>query len=83
VEAPLDALTEAVAALYAHVYAVPVEAVREAARHRAVAMDISDRWVDAGRDPASPDIAAERAELVEGYRLLRVAVGTPAGTASG
>jgi hypothetical protein len=83
VDGPVDELTGAVAALYAHVYAVPVDSVREAARHRAVAMDISDRWVAAGRDPASPAIAVERAELIEGYRLLRAAVGAAAGTASG
>jgi hypothetical protein len=79
----LDELTGAVAALYAHVYSVPVGAVREAARHRAVAMDISDRWVAAGRDPASPDVAAERAELIEGYRRLRAAVGAAPDRASG
>ncbi len=79
----LDELTDAVAALYAHVYGVPVATVREAARHRALAMDISDRWVADGRDPASPAIAAERAELVEGYRLLRAAVARPDGAAAG
>ncbi|HKT00429.1 MAG TPA: hypothetical protein VJT31_12920 [Rugosimonospora sp.] len=79
----LDNLTDAVAALYAHVYRVPAGSVREAARHRAVAMDISDRWVAAGRDPASPDIAAERAELIEGYRLLRAAVLGAGGAAPG
>ena len=72
--AGLDGLTDALAALYAHVYDVPVEKVREAARYRAEAMVISDRWVAAGCDPASPDIAAERDELVAGYAALRAAV---------
>jgi hypothetical protein len=67
-------LVEALAALYAHVYAVPVAAVRGAATHRAEAMRISDRWVEAGCDPASDAIAAEREELVKGYTLLRAAV---------
>ena len=67
-------LTEAVAALYAHVYDLPVDAVTPAAAHRAAAMRISDAWVEAGRDPDSPSLAAEREELVKGYTLLRAAV---------
>jgi hypothetical protein len=67
-------LVEALAALYAHVYAVPVETVTAAARHRAEAMVVSDRWVAAGCDPRSPDIAAERELLVRGYTALRDAV---------
>ena len=77
-EAGLDGLAEALAALYAHVYAVPAESVREAAKYRAEAMVISDRWVAAGCDPASPDIAAERDELIRGYAALRAAVSEPA-----
>ena len=73
-DAGLDGLVDALAALYAHLYRVPVAAVREAAVHRAEAMVISDRWVAAGCDPASPDIAAERDQLVRGYRALRAAV---------
>jgi hypothetical protein len=77
-DAGLDGLVDALAALSAHVYAVPVASVREAAVHRAQAMVISDRWVAAGCDPDSPDVAAERAELVDAYRALRSAV-APAG----
>jgi hypothetical protein len=73
-DAGLDKLVEALAALYAHVYTVPVGSVRSAAQHRAQAMRISDAWVAAGCDPASPDIAAERDELIQGYRILRKAV---------
>ena len=76
--AGLGGLVDALAALYAHVYGVPPETVREAARHRAEAMVISDRWVAAGCDPASPDIAAERDELIRGYAALRAAVSQPA-----
>ena len=75
--APFDSLVDAVAALYAHVYAVPVDAVREAAEGRAEAMVISDQWVAEGADPSSPSITDERAALVRGYTALRVAV-TPA-----
>jgi hypothetical protein len=37
-------------------------------------MDFSDRWVAAGRDPDSPIIAGERAELVRCYASLLAAV---------
>jgi hypothetical protein len=70
----LDDLTTALAELYAHVYGVPTERVRAAAAHRAEAMKISDAWVAAGADARSPDVAAERDELVKGYALLRAAV---------
>ena len=50
------------------------EAVRAAARHRARAMDFSDRWVAAGRELDSPLIAGERAELVRCYAALLDAV---------
>jgi hypothetical protein len=72
--AGLDDLTDALAALYAHVYAVPADQVREAARHRAVAMQISDQWVADGCQALSPAIVQERDELVKGYALLRAAL---------
>lgn len=68
------ALTEALAGLYAEVYQVPAETVRPAAQHRADAMDISDRWVREGKDPASPLLAEIRAELLESYRALKAAL---------
>ncbi len=67
-------LVTALARLYAYVYDTAEEAVRSAAQHRARAMDFSDRWVAAGRDPASPLIAGERAELVRCYAALLAAV---------
>jgi hypothetical protein len=67
-------LVEALAAHAAYVYSVPVDAVAAAARHRAEAMVISDRWVAAGCDPASPDLPAERAELVRAYTALLAAI---------
>jgi hypothetical protein len=70
----VDDLTTALASLYAHVYGVPAELVRQAAAHRAEAMVISDRWVAAGADGSSPDIAAERDELVKGYAVLRAVI---------
>ncbi|HSD24898.1 MAG TPA: hypothetical protein VLB79_11300 [Solirubrobacterales bacterium] len=68
-------LVQALAALYSYVYSVPHEAVRVAAEQRAAAMAHSDRWVNQGRDPASPLIAEERAALVRSYEALREAVG--------
>ena len=67
-------LVTALARLYAYVYETGEEAVRSAAQHRARAMDFSDRWVAAGRDPDSPLIAGERAELVRCYAALLAAV---------
>ena len=68
-------LSEAIATLYAHVYGVERETVREAADLRTLAMRRSDRWVVDGRDPASPLIALERSELIRSYAALRAAVG--------
>jgi len=70
VEPLVDALTE----LYPYVYSAPAAAVRPAAQGRAEAMRTSDQWVADGKDPASPAIAAERAELVASYTLLRDAI---------
>jgi hypothetical protein len=69
-----DPLTEALAALYSHTYGVAREAVLQAARERAEAMDISDRWVDEGCDLRSPLIARERGALVRSYAGLLAAV---------
>jgi hypothetical protein len=72
--APFDALVDAVAALYAHVYGISPGAVRDAAVGRSEGMVISDKWVADGADPTSPAIADERAALVRGYLALRRAV---------
>jgi hypothetical protein len=53
---------------------VPGEDVQTAAEQRALAMVHSDRWVEEGRDPASPLIAEERSALVRSYEALREAV---------
>ena len=67
-------LADALAALYAHVYGVRMEAVRVAAAERALAMRHSDRWVDEGCQLESPLIAEERAALVRSYAALLAAV---------
>jgi hypothetical protein len=69
-----EALADALAALYAHVYAVPEADVRLAAVQRALAMRHSDRWVEEGCDLESPLIAEERAALVRSYAALLAAV---------
>ena len=72
--ATLDDLVAALAHLYAYVYAVDEAAVTEAARQRAVAMDVSDEWVAAGCDPDDPRLAKERRHLVRSYSALLDAV---------
>jgi hypothetical protein len=72
--ASFDDLVFSVAALYSHVYGVPIASVRPAAEGRAEGMRISDQWVEDGCDPASPAIEEERAALVRGYTALREAV---------
>ena len=51
----------------------PADVVAAAAL-RAEAMDVSDRWVEAGNDPADPLLAQERALLVRSYAALLAAV---------
>jgi hypothetical protein len=70
-------LVDALVALYAHVYRVPADQVRLAAAERAEAMRVSDAWVAAGCDPASPMIAEERAALIRSYAALLAAVHRP------
>ena len=70
----LDELVEALCDLYAYSYSVEPAAVRLAAVLRAEAMDVSDAWVEAGCDPASPAIARERSRLIRSYAALLAAV---------
>ena len=60
--------------LYAYTYGVEPDDVERAAELRADAMDISDRWVQEGCDPAAPALARERALLVRSYAALLAAV---------
>jgi hypothetical protein len=69
-----DGLIGALQDLYAYTYSADPAEVREAARLRAEAMDVSDRWVEAGSDPANPMLAQERALLVRSYAALLAAV---------
>jgi hypothetical protein len=69
-----DELTQALVDLYSYLYELPVEAVRSAAQLRATAMDVSDRWVAAGRNRDDPLLAEERRLLVASFSALREAV---------
>jgi hypothetical protein len=69
-----EALIEALSALYAYVYGASEQDVRLAAEQRAVAMRYSDRWVEEGRELASPLLEEERAALVRSYAALLAAV---------
>jgi hypothetical protein len=72
-----EALIAALADLYAYTYGVGHSEVRLAAALRAEAMDVSDRWVAAGCDPADPLLAEERALLVRSFAALLAAVHAP------
>ncbi len=78
-EQGMEALVAALADLYAHCYAAEHAAVEPAARLRAEAMDVSDAWVEAGRDPEDARLDNERALLVRSYAALLAAVHRPAG----
>ena len=70
-----EPLVDALVALYAYVYDVPGDTVREAARQRVRAMEHSDAWVEAGCHLDDPLLALERQALRASYRALRAAVG--------
>jgi hypothetical protein len=67
-------LVDALAALAAHVYGVPAGSVRDAARARAEAMLLSDRWVAGGCRRDDESLAGARAALVRSYAALLAAV---------
>jgi hypothetical protein len=69
-----EALVSALTDLYAYTYGVAPADVRQAAALRAEAMDVSDRWIEAGKDPEHPLLRQERALLVRSYAALLAAV---------
>jgi hypothetical protein len=69
-----ESLVLALRDLYAYTYDAGPGDVRLAAELRARAMDVSDRWVEAGCDPRSPLLREERALLVRSYAALLAAV---------
>ena len=71
---PRRALVTALVNLYSYVYAAPPDAMRDAARYRVEAMDLSDRWVRAGCRTEDPLLAAERRALVASHSALLDAV---------
>jgi hypothetical protein len=70
----IEPLTEALTALYAHVYDAAADDVRPAAALRAEATVASDRWVEEGCDLGSPLLVDELTGLVRSYAALRAAV---------
>jgi hypothetical protein len=74
---PDGPLVDAIADLYRYTYQSDGAAVRIAAAERVAAMRLSDRWVEADCDPASPLIPLERAALVRAYAALLAAVHGP------
>jgi hypothetical protein len=73
-DGPAEELEDALVDLYAYLYEAESDAVRPAARKRAEAMDLSDRWVKAGCRRDDPLLADERRALVASYAALRDAV---------
>jgi hypothetical protein len=73
-EGALDGLVDALDALYSLVYAVPAGTMRQAARLRAEAMDLSDAWVAAGCRLDDPQLPRERRTLIASYTALRDSV---------
>jgi hypothetical protein len=69
-----DDLIASLVDLYSYVYDVCADSVRDAARHRVVAMRHSDAWVEAGCELDDPLLAAERAELIASFTALLGAV---------
>ena len=67
-------LEDTLTALYAYTYSADPDDVRAAAVLRARAMDVSDRWVEAGREPHNPLLREERTLLVRSYAALLAAV---------
>jgi hypothetical protein len=70
----VDPLVAALRDLYAYTYGADPDDVRPAAELRARAMDVSDDWVDAGRDPEDARLGQERVLLVRSYASLLAAV---------
>jgi hypothetical protein len=69
-----EPLVTALVNLYAYTYGADRDEVRRAAELRAEAMDLSDRWIEAGSDPDNPLLAQERALLIRSYASLLAAV---------
>ena len=72
-----SALAQALADTYAEVYQMPAEKMLPAGEARAAAMDLSDQWIREGKDPKSPLLEQIATLLVQSYRSLSEAVGTP------
>ena len=66
-----EELTDTLNALYSYVYDVPADLTRPASALRVKAMDLSDRWVEAGCNRADRLLAEERRTLVASYAALR------------
>jgi hypothetical protein len=63
-------LQAALVALYSYVYGAEPSTMKDAARWRVRAMDVSAQWVAAGRDLNDPLLLEERRFLVAFYGLL-------------
>ena len=69
-----EELVSSLTRLYSYVYSEPEAALRPAALERARAMDLSDQWIQEGRQPDSALLPLEHAALVRSYAALLAAV---------
>lgn len=72
--ADVSDLQAALVALYSYLYGADPSTMKEAARWRVHAMDVSDKWVAAGCDRNDPLLLEERRSLVASFAALRDAV---------
>ncbi|MEP6981460.1 MAG: hypothetical protein ABJA16_11920 [Nakamurella sp.] len=72
----VDRLTQLYDYLYATNPATDLAASRRAAEFRVEAMEVSDRWVAAGRRPGDPLLIRERRALVDSYTQLGILAGS-------
>jgi hypothetical protein len=72
-QGPVDGsqLQAALVELYSYVYDAKPSTMKEAARWRVLAMEVSDRWAAAGCDLDDPLLLEERRSLVASYGALR------------
>ena len=69
-----EQLIQSLVELYSYLYAIDPTEAFSAARWRVEAMDLSDRWVEAGCRREDQLLAAERRALVDSYTALLAAV---------
>ncbi len=76
---PVLDVVDSLTALYDYLFTSDSATVRQAAELRVEAMEVSARWVAAGRRRGDPLLIRERRALVDSYTLLGTLTGLPDG----